>query len=280
MLQGMNRKPVLFALAALSLSLSAPAPAAAQDGSLGVCGSLRAQVRDVIHHCRRALSRGGLTLEQEFGANLNLGDALMSAGQPAAARDAFIAAAATGMERVELYIGRADAEEALGDRKEAALQLDRALALAGRSKDVRLARGAFYLRIGQPEAAFEEFDAALKLDADDLDARYNRGLTLIALGRNDQAEADFSDVLRRDPNDSGAYYQRGRARDARNDSQALDDYDRAAELSPEWAAPYFAAGQFLDRNGQTEAANARFRRAFELGYKDPWLLKRIRSLGG
>ncbi|MFV0475197.1 MAG: tetratricopeptide repeat protein [Pikeienuella sp.] len=276
----MNSKPLAFALAVLTAVLTAPGTAAARDGSLGVCGSLSAPVRDVIHHCRRALSRGGLSIEQEFAANLNLGDALMSAGQPGAARDAFIAAEEIGLERVELYIGRAGAEEALGERRVAAEQLDRALAMAPRSKDVRLARGAFFLRIGQAEAAFEEFDFAVGIDPEDDDALYNRGLTLIAHGSGDQAEADFSAVLRRAPNVAGAHYQRGRAREPRDGAGALADYAQAIELSPEWAQPYFAAGRLLDRNGQNEAANARFRRAFELGHKDPWLLDRIRSLGG
>lgn len=265
---------------ALGLLLSAPDAAVARDGSLEQCGSLSAPVRDVIHHCRRALSRGGLTKKQEFVANLNLGDALLSTGTPGAARDAFAAAAATGLERVELYVGRARAEEALGDRMAAARQLDRALELAPQSLDVRLARGAFYLRISQPEAALEEFNAAVRIDGDDADARFNRGLTLIALNRGGEAASDFSAVISSYPNDAGAYFQRGRAREGRDDSGALQDFDQATELSPEWALPYFVSGQLLDRLGREAEANRRFRRAFELGHKDPWLLNRIRSLGG
>lgn len=280
MVVGMKMKSLSVAGIALALFLTAPAEAVARDGSLEQCGSLSAPVRDVIHHCRRALSRGGLTKNQEFIANLNLGDALLNTGAPGAARDAFVAAAATGLERVELYVGRAGAEEALGDRMEAARQLDRALALAPQSLDVRLARGAFYLRIGQSEAALEEFDAAVRIDGDDADARFNRGLTLIALDRGAEAAVDFNAVIGDYPNDAGAYFQRGRARAGRDDSGALQDFDRATELSPEWALPYFVSGRLLDRMGREADANRRFRRAFELGYKDPWLLKRIRSLGG
>ncbi|MFN3261732.1 MAG: tetratricopeptide repeat protein [Pikeienuella sp.] len=266
------------------LVLAAPAPAAAQDGSLARCGALSAPAAEVAHHCRRALERGGLRAEQAFAAGLNLGDALIALGRAGEAKAAFAAAAETGREagldRVELHLGIARAEEALGDRRAAATAFDRALALAPRSVDVRLARGAFWLRLGQGEAALEEFDAALRLDGGDADARFNRGLTLLTLGRDGAAEADFSAVIRDYPRDSGAFFHRARAREAARPEAALGDYDEAAALAPEWADPWLASARLLDRVGRREDANARYRRAFELGAKDPALLERIRALGG
>ncbi len=264
----------------LALALLAPPAVLAADGSLERCGAPSAPAAEAVHHCRRALSLGGLTTEQEFLASLNLGDALLAMGQASAALDAFEAAAATGLSRVELPLGRAQAREALGDRLGAAKDLDAALALAPRSVDVRLVRGAFWLRLGRADAAFEEFDAAVRLDGGDVDARYNRGLTLLALGRAGDAEADFSRVLRDAPNDSGARLQRGRTREGRDDAAALADYQAAAELAPEWPEPWFRAGKLLDRLGRKGDADRNFRRAFELGMKDPWLLERMRALGG
>lgn len=269
----------LVPLLALALSVQVPAALAA-NGSLEVCGSMTARAPDVIHHCRLALSRGGLSKEQVFAVNLNLGDALAGSGQSRAAKDAFMAAAATGLERIELYLGLASAEEGLGDRQAAAASLDGALKLAPNSVGVRLARGAFFLRSGQAEAALAEYDSAVSLDGKDADARYNRGLTLLALNRGADAAADFSAVIRDYPNDAGAYYNRARAAEPQDQRAALADYDKAISLSPEWAAPYFASGKMLDAAGNQEEANRRFRRAFELGMKDPWLLKRVRSLGG
>lgn len=264
----------------LALLVLAAAPATAQDGSLARCGAPSAPAAEAAHHCRRALASGGLTEAQDFAARLNLGDALLALGQPRAALDALEGAAATGLRRVELPLGLAGAREALGDRPGAARALDEALAMEPRSLDVRLARGGFFLRAGLPDAAFEEFDVAVRLDGDDADARYNRGLTLIALGRGAEAEADFGRVLRDAPNDSGARFQRGRAREGRSDPGALADYEAAAALAPDWAEPWFRAGLVLDRAGRRAEADARFRRAFELGWKDPWLLERIRGLGG
>lgn len=275
-------KMKLFApLLALSLVHVVPAPSAlAANGSLEVCGSMKARAPDVIHHCRLALSGGGLSKEQIFAVNLNLGDALVNTGQHRAGRDAFMAAAETGLERIELYLGLAAAEEGLGDRSAAAASLDGALRLDSRSVGVRLARGAFFLRSGQAEAALAEYDAAVSIDGEDADARYNRGLTLLALDRSADAAADFSAVIRDYPNDAGAHYNRARALEAQDGRAALADYDKAISLSPEWAAPYFASGKMLDAAGDRNEADRRFRRAFELGMQDPWLLKRIRSLGG
>lgn len=274
----MNR--AILILVVLAGAASAPPSARAASVSLEKCADLSASAQDVAHHCRRALANDRLSGDQALAAGLNLGDALLTLGRAEDALDAFDAAAANGRERVELYLGRADAHETLGRRREAAGDLDRALALAPGSRDVRLARGAFYLGAGAADAAFEEFDAAVRLDPDDADARFNRGVALIALSRGAEAERDFTAVLRDYPKDAGAYLQRGRARDGRDDAGALADYEKAAALAPEWTDPVFLAGRLLDRTGRVEAANARFRRAFELGYRDPWLLERIRSLGG
>ena len=70
------------------------------------------------------------------------------------------------------------------------------------------------------------------------------------------------------------------ARTGVDDGGAIADFDQAAKLSPTWAAPWFLSGRIMDRIGRTSDANQRFRRAFELGYNDPWLLNRIQSLGG
>jgi tetratricopeptide (TPR) repeat protein len=254
--------------------------ALARDGSLAVCADLSARAGEVVHHCRRALASGSLNDDQSFGAQVNLGEALLSLGQEGLAIEAFSAAAVIRPGRVEPYIGRADAYEALDRQADAKRDWDQALALAADSFDVRMGRGAFFLRRAAPDSALAEFDMAVRLDRDDPDAVFNRGLAFIAVGRLAEAEADFSSLLRDNPNDAGAYHHRGRARAGSDDRAAVADFDKAIGLAPEWADPWFQSGLILDRTGNTEAANKRFRRAFELGQKDPWLLSRISSLGG
>ncbi len=276
MFTNMNR----FLIPALCAALLPLSPAQSADGSLAVCADLSARASDVVLHCRRAIASGGLNEAQSFGAQVNLGEALLSIGQEGLAIDAFTAAAAIAPDRAEAYIGRANAYEKRDRRDDAQRDWDQAVALAPDSLDVRLGRGAFLLRGGQAEAALVEFDAAVRIDNQDPDALFNRGLALLAANRATEAVGDFTRLLRDYPNDAGAFFHRGRALAGRDDRAALADFDQAIRLSPEWSDPWFQAGLAHDRVGQTEAANQRFRRAFELGQKDPWLLERIRSLGG
>ena len=256
-----------------------PGALQAADGSLALCGNLSAKAADVVLHCRRALE-GDLSRGDAEAARLNLGDALIATGRPSLALDAYNEAEREGSRRVELYIGRASALEAMDRRAEAAADWRRAVERAPRSFDARLGLGAFHLRGGAYGDALAAFDAALSIDGDDADARYNRGLTLLALDRKAEAEADFSRLLRDDPADAGAWHHRARARVGRDDRAALADFDEAIRLSPEWTAPWYLSGRLLDDNGRVEDANFRFRRAFELGANTPWLLNRIQSLGG
>ena len=73
---------------------------------------------------------------------------------------------------------------------------------------------------------------------------------------------------------------RARSRAGTNDQGAVEDFDKASANAPEWSDPWYRAGRILDRLGRADDANLRFRRAFELGHKDPWLLDRITALGG
>ncbi len=269
----------LMTVATLLSTLSLLSGSAAAQ-SISVCASSTATAGEVAYHCRLTLESGGLSDEQTVGVNLNLGYAHLALGHTGQAVEAFTDAARLSPARVEAYIGRAKAHEDRHSYDLATQDWNRALGLASRSVDVRLGRGAFFLRQGIMAQALEEFTAALTIDSDEPDARYNRGLVWLALKQPAEAEADFSRLLRDYPNDAGAYFNRARALDGRNDQAALRDFAKSSELSPEWAAPWFFSGEILDRIGRTADANRHFRRAFELGYQDPWLLRRIQDLGG
>lgn len=277
----MKHNTLAFALTALSV-MFAPVgpPAQAADGSLAVCADLDASAGDVAHHCRRALRDGGLNKGQEFGAQVNLGDALVSLGQPSLALDAYNAAIEMRTGRIEPLLGRARALEGMGRLDDAANDWFAAVRLAPNSVDARIGKGAFHMRANAPAAALRDFDEAVRLDPDDVDARFNRGLANLATNRFQAAEADFSRVLQDYPADAGAYFHRARARVGMNAPSAIADFDEAIRYAPEWAEPWFLSGQALERLGRVDDANLRFRRAFELGHKDPWLLNRITSLGG
>jgi tetratricopeptide (TPR) repeat protein len=136
------------------------------------------------------------------------------------------------------------------------------------------------LNRGAADRALPDFDKAMKLDPTLAAARYNRGVANLRLGRAARAEADFTAVIGRNPQDAGAYLNRGRARMALGRRGARNDLDRAIALAPEWAAAWFTRGQFFDARGETDAANADFLRAYQLGLSDPWLVERVRNMSG
>ncbi len=269
-------KYALFSFAAMFALWLQPV----QAQSLSVCADSSASAGEVAHHCKLSLRNGGLSDRQIVGVYVNLGYAELALGQTGQAVESFTEAARLDPRQVEAYIGRAKAYEDRRAYDAADQDWKSALGLASRSVVVRLGRGAYFLRQGRNELALEEFTAALRIDPDEADARYNRGLTWLALNRMDEADRDFTRLLQDYPNDSGAYFNRARARAGRNDRAALADYAKASELSPGWASPWFFAGKLLDQLGREAEANRQFRRAFELGYQDPWLLQRIQSLGG
>jgi len=251
-----------------------------QASSLSVCADSGASAGEVAHHCKLSLKSGGLSDGQTVAVYVNLGYAELALGQTGQAVESFTEATRLDPRQVEAYIGRAKAYEDRRAFDAADRDWKSALGLASRSVDVRLGRGAYFLRQARNELALEEFTAALRIDPDEPDARYNRGLTWLALSRMEEADRDFTRLLQDYPNDAGAYFNRARARAGRNDGAALADYAKASELSPGWASPWFFAGKLLDRLGRAAEANRQFRRAFELGYQDPWLLQRIQKLGG
>ena len=253
-----------FLLATLLIGAS---PSSAQ--SISVCADSGASAGEVAYHCKLTLKSGGLSRGQTVAVYLNLGYAELALGQTGQAVESFTEAARLDPGRVEAYIGRAKAHEERRDYVLADRDWKRSLGLASRSVDVRLGRGAYFLRQGRTELALEEFTAALTIDPEGADARYNRGLAWLTLKRYAEADRDFTRLLQDYPNDAGAYFNRARAREGRNSGAALADYAKASELSPEWASPWFFAGKLLDDLGRQSEANRQFRRAFELGYQDP-----------
>lgn len=268
-----------FAAAAL-VCAAAPQAAAQSNAILEVCEDPGKAAADTIRFCGMALDGGGLTPPERARVNVNLGGAFLESGRFPEAIAAFDAAEASDPSPIEIYTGRARAREAGGDAQGAIVDWTRAANRAPRSRQVLLGQGAFFLRRGAPDQALRAFDRAVALDRRDVDAYFNRGIAHIALADWRAAERDFSTVIAADPEDAGAWLNRARARTKLAPTDALADFARALELSPEDGRINFERGKVLDAMGRTEAANRDFRRAYELGVQDEELSGRILSLGG
>lgn len=282
MLAAMTARIASLFLAAAAAIAPAVAPAVARaqaEGFLSVCGNRAASVAEVARTCRMALDTGALTPEQAVAAAINLGGALLDLGQPGPARDAYDGALALKPASALALAGRAEARAALGETGPAAVDWNRAVDLAPNDAALRAARGAFRLRAGNPGGALADFEMALARDPDDLSLVFNRALALAELGRDAEAEAGFSRVIAADPQDTGAWLNRARLRAARDPLAALADYDRAVALAGDWSQPLVERGALLDALGRTGAADADFRRAWELGHRSEALNARILAMG-
>jgi len=107
-------------------------------------------------------------------------------------------------------------------------------------------RGAVRMQHRQFVAAIDDFNAALKLDATIANAYVDRGGALIAIKRYADAIADIDHGLALNPDQpEKAYYNRGIADEGLKDlKSAYEDYQKASQLKPEWAAPKTELARF------------------------------------
>jgi tetratricopeptide (TPR) repeat protein len=100
-------------------------------------------------------------------------------------------------------------------------------------------RGIIYLRRGYHDHAMADFDAAIRIRPALAEGYINRGAAFLQQENYRAAIDAFSEGINRTPEDPArAYYARAIAYEEVGDiSAAYADYNRAAELSPDWSAP-------------------------------------------
>jgi tetratricopeptide (TPR) repeat protein len=259
---------------------SAGAQSTDVENLLAVCSNPNTPARDALSACRSVAEHGRLDARRRALVWLNAGIAAQSLGRYSEAVDAHTAAIEADPRLATAFANRALAYDKLGKLNEALADYAATISLKPNDPEAYLGRGVLMLNRNAPERALPDFSRAIELDPKSVPARYNRGLAFLQLDQNELAEMDFTSVIGRDPKDSGAFLNRGRARAALGKPGARNDFDRAIALNPEWAPAWFMRGRFLDGQGDVDAANADFLRAYQLGDSDPWLIERIRQMSG
>lgn len=158
-------------------------------------------------------------------------------------------------QRCFLFVGRADAYFALGDRQHALDDYDAAINLAhllpANERFLLFApRADEYLALGNTRAALDDYDAAIKSAPHNAALFYNRGIVFITQANYDAALQDLDTALTLNSRFVPALQQRARIYATRgNLVSALADYSEAIRLQPQTAALWSDRGQLdLDRH--------------------------------
>ena len=131
------------------------------------------------------------------------------------------------------FLRRGIAREAMGDGKDAAEDVEQAVALDPRLMEVYREISGDMLGRGKAGSAIESFDQAMAFDPKSAASYLDRGIARLARGQTADAIADFDKALEIDAYLAPAFWHRGDARFHRGlDREAIEDFDRALDLDP------------------------------------------------
>jgi tetratricopeptide (TPR) repeat protein/WD40 repeat protein len=149
--------------------------------------------------------------------------------------------------------------------REAAADLDRAVALKAPGAEVRRERGRARYLSGQLDLALTDLDEATRLDPKDLDAALLRAEVLLVRGEFDRALSGLDRVVSNSARAAYRHGLRGFALSRKRDYKAaLAEFDAALQLDPDYAWAYRQRGWVRSQTGNLDGAIADFTDATDL----------------
>lgn len=122
-----------------------------------------------------------------------------------------------------------------------------------------------YFAMGDFTNALDCIDRAMQMTPDDLDLISSKADILGECGDYEGAIAEWSKFIEKTPDFGGGYYRRGWFKDlSMKTDEALDDYNMAIMLLPDYAYAHLGKGDMLMRKGQKEEALESYRKVVEL----------------
>jgi len=263
-----------LARARAALAASAAKPAAGGDGSsrgagpdAGADGAEPAAGAGAVEAPPDDGAGGGTTAAQ---AALERANALLAAGEHAAAVRAYDALIERLPDRPGPFRNRALARSRLGDHAGAAEDAGRALALDPNDATAYFVRALARREAGRLEAAVEDLTRCLEGDPGRVEAWAARASARALLDDAEGAIADCDEALAREPDHAAALAERAanRLRLGRVDA-ALADLERVLEIDPDRSNAWANLAALCEDRGELRRAQAAARRAVEL---DPELI--------
>lgn len=132
--------------------------------------------------------------------------------------------------------------------------------------EVHTLLGLSFLGINNPQAAARSFSTALQVDEGDDDARLNLGYTQIVLGQFEESRSTLNKIVarRKYPMMEKVYLNIGLSfLQEKNCNEAVSYFEKALDIDPTYAAPYFNIGKCQASAGRLGEAKGSFRRAVD-----------------
>jgi lipoprotein NlpI len=182
-----------------------------------------------------------------------------------------------GYERFYLFVNRALAYVAQGEKQHALDDYNEAVKVAPKKAQPYYSRGVFYAAQTDVDAALRDFDTALSIDPKLVSALRQRAIIYLSQSNLDGALADFSEAVRLQPKTAALWSDRGHLRILTRDYDgALKDEAEAIRLDPKLARAYFLRGAAFGNMGNSANAVSDIRTAVDL---DPSLDRYISTKG-
>jgi tetratricopeptide (TPR) repeat protein len=181
-----------------------------------------------------------------------------------------------GKERFYLYVNRALAFVAEGDKQHALDDYNEAIKVAPKKAQPYYYRGVFYAR-ADVDMALRDFDTALSIDPQLVAGLRQRAIVYVTQKNFGGALADFSEALRLQPKTAALWSERGYVCLLLRDYEsAVKDEAEAIRLDPKFARAYFLRGAAFGDLGNSPNAVSDIVTAVDL---DPSLDRYVSTKG-
>jgi len=206
-----------------------------------------------------------------FNVLYNLGTVASYAGHYDRAREVLRSALSQQPKNVDVLYRLASVEEAARHWEDAAMLLAQAAKLDPNRADVQKLLAVTASELGALPEALAAWDRYIALYPGEEIARRERAYTLVKMGKLEQGITALAQYLTQYPDDKVAHFEMGQAQRTVDAAIAIQHFDKALSLDPNYGAARAARGSIHYQNGDFEAAL----KDLELAPKDAATLDRL-----
>lgn len=197
---------------------------------LGAVHYMMEYMRDAMKEFNKALA-----IDPKFAeAHRHKGEVLSHYGKTAEALESCSKAIALDPSDAENFCARAEVFIGVMQWEKAVQDCTEAISLNPRSRNAWYYRGTCYIHLNRDKDAVADFDRAIAIDPEYAACYANRAVSLHKLGRTREAERDLNTALKLNPRDATSLDHRGYLREEQGKhSEAIADYNASLEISPD-----------------------------------------------